>query len=1298
MFSPGITENPPVPGSEDAKRWLTPGATPPGWHSPGPSCSITNSQGKTVASFVEIVGVARGPWMYEDCRTSYDAVNGGSPLPRGHWCDSDGDLYDPALVPNFFEACVSPSDPTCRGIIHVEFDGDWFAAGYCGAGTACDNNTLVHQTVSGSLLTLVDVQGFVYWDPGHLNETWHGFSGWELHPLTAWRIHQPSPPLAGGFDCANWSCSNYSPPSSMAVASNGTAESVLSNPSTCNYQGGFYTSLIRGTPPPAQGSSVGTPLPTNVTSVFFFTKIISRNLGAPCTGPSGSGPRYNLYMSLYFRLATPVAACGTYNGYSWLDSRIGIVDVNGTDFAPGYSWKYNGTGVGACGWGTTVSQLGVGWLGQLAASSASFCGSDEAAYGISNDPCTLTGVAIGMDGYDVSVAANLFELDIGTGRPVVSYLSVAHGYPNTQILVTGESFNAAKSVSICGVSAPFIVSSDNTILTVAPQITSGLPQVCDVQVTSSVGGQSAISPSDRFTVDAGSIGGSIVAVDAHGGFDNCGAGSGAWGGRLDWHNCPFSAWSTVISTTNPTDVIVVIVTCRHTTDCNPVVTDGSGSAFQLRANRTVYPSSCTGSFCSWSGSIAEFYYQANRILTLDNVMVRVTSSPDKDSMEVLALANVGQSIWDPSASLPYSTTGNQQGNTTFSITTSPSFQNDFVMVSSSANNSTVCGSGPSAPFVGLDQAGPAGGFAYYQAPTSFTSLRYSCTGSIVEAYADGVCSISSCGTVPARDFDCVNWNCQNFVAPSGLTVDTNGTAEIRQSNPGTCDWTNSFYDSLIRGTPPPAQGPPQGTSLPTGITQVSASLKLIDRNLGAACSGPSGPGPRYHLFISLYYQLAQTVSACGTFSGASWLDTQVRVENINGADSPMGTISTFGGSNDPAVGACGFSIATSGISPGSNGTLAADVVNQCANAELAWGIPSSNACTLTGVEIGTEGFDLSSFDTNWFNLTMSNTLTGGSHAVHGFSLIRGTNNGLYWNSLSNAGWAGWQQIPGATLSTPALCPSSPGRIDVVIRGTDGSIYHSSFTNGVWSGSWDGPGGGTLDSPSCAVLNGLLYVAVRGTDNGTWVNSLNMTTGRWASWVSLGGGTLSTPVLVATPSLSRLDVVIRGTDNSIYHMAMTGGQWSGVWDSPGGATLYTPAVVSDSVSLQVVVTGTDHGVWYNSLNLTTGSWSGWSVLSGSASAAPALTIDSSGTVNLVVKGTDNGIWHKSKPSGGSWSAWDSPGGGTRGTPAVTMLGGKMFVVVTGTDSAIWFNEYGSGWSNWTGLGGSTPSAPSLSILS
>jgi len=42
---------------------------------------------------------------------------------------------------------------------------------------------------------MIDVQGFVYWDPGNLNATWHQFNGWEIHPLTAWKLSSTPPPV-----------------------------------------------------------------------------------------------------------------------------------------------------------------------------------------------------------------------------------------------------------------------------------------------------------------------------------------------------------------------------------------------------------------------------------------------------------------------------------------------------------------------------------------------------------------------------------------------------------------------------------------------------------------------------------------------------------------------------------------------------------------------------------------------------------------------------------------------------------------------------------------------------------------------------------------------------------------------------------------------------------------------------------------------------------------------------------------------------------------------------------------------
>jgi hypothetical protein len=64
-------------------------------------------------------------------------------------------------------------DPAMK-TIHVEIDGTWIAAA-------------VAPSLLPPLGTRIDVQGFVYWDPDHVDSAGHSYSGWELHPLAAWR-------------------------------------------------------------------------------------------------------------------------------------------------------------------------------------------------------------------------------------------------------------------------------------------------------------------------------------------------------------------------------------------------------------------------------------------------------------------------------------------------------------------------------------------------------------------------------------------------------------------------------------------------------------------------------------------------------------------------------------------------------------------------------------------------------------------------------------------------------------------------------------------------------------------------------------------------------------------------------------------------------------------------------------------------------------------------------------------------------------------------------------------------------
>ena len=60
--------------------------------------------------------------------------------------------------------------------IRVEIDNTWISAG------------VAPPRWPRRLGAKLDVQGFVYWDPGHVDSAGHAYSGWELHPVAAWRL------------------------------------------------------------------------------------------------------------------------------------------------------------------------------------------------------------------------------------------------------------------------------------------------------------------------------------------------------------------------------------------------------------------------------------------------------------------------------------------------------------------------------------------------------------------------------------------------------------------------------------------------------------------------------------------------------------------------------------------------------------------------------------------------------------------------------------------------------------------------------------------------------------------------------------------------------------------------------------------------------------------------------------------------------------------------------------------------------------------------------------------------------
>jgi len=229
-----------------------------------PPCTITNVHNNVVSTFVEVDGVYLYDYLFAsgDCSKGYKPVNGGGPYPNNQtFCDNTGDIR---------------AMGTTNGYIHIEFDQDWLAKGYCGSTVSYCNNVTIAQKVSSGTISL-DLQGFVYWDDTH----------WELHPLAAWKVTPPPPApdfsiganpsaltiaigssgtstitlaslngLSGtvnlGVTIASsglvivWPTASVSP-SSVTLTANGTATSTLTVSTSVLTTPGTYTVTVTGT-------------------------------------------------------------------------------------------------------------------------------------------------------------------------------------------------------------------------------------------------------------------------------------------------------------------------------------------------------------------------------------------------------------------------------------------------------------------------------------------------------------------------------------------------------------------------------------------------------------------------------------------------------------------------------------------------------------------------------------------------------------------------------------------------------------------------------------------------------------------------------------------------------------------------------------------------------------------------------------------------------------------------------------------------------------------------------------------
>jgi len=161
-------------------------------------------------TFVEFHNVTVVNKSREDCSTMYSADNGGGPYPHG-WqsCDATFTLATPGYGDDSCPSCYMHR-------LYAGIDRDWNASGIAPP-----------IPIEGQR---IDIQGYIYWNNANVNATFHSFSGWELHPVTAWQLtHLPI--------LAEISYTPSNPTSAQTITFNGTG-SGGTGPYTFNWDFG----------------------------------------------------------------------------------------------------------------------------------------------------------------------------------------------------------------------------------------------------------------------------------------------------------------------------------------------------------------------------------------------------------------------------------------------------------------------------------------------------------------------------------------------------------------------------------------------------------------------------------------------------------------------------------------------------------------------------------------------------------------------------------------------------------------------------------------------------------------------------------------------------------------------------------------------------------------------------------------------------------------------------------------------------------------------------------------------------
>jgi hypothetical protein len=247
--------------------------------------------------------------------------------------------------------------------------------------------------------------------------------------------------------------------------------------------------------------------------------------------------------------------------------------------------------------------------------------------------------------------------------------------------------------------------------------------------------------------------------------------------------------------------------------------------------------------------------------------------------------------------------------------------------------------------------------------------------------------------------------------------------------------------------------------------------------------------------------------------------------------------------------------------------------------------------------------------------------------------VHGADGAIWQRTWDGSSWGTWTDLYGVAVGNPTAVSYEPGQIDLFVVGTDGRIYHKFWDGNVWSGWFSdiqAPPPGIYPGASPAVSSwgpGRLDVVVRGADNAVWHDS-NSGYG-WSGWEDLGGTVVDNPA-TTSPAPGQVDVFAVGTNGDIFRDAWGGSSWSGWTDQ---------------------LSGPPQGGIFGGASVAVSSWG-------------------NGRIDMFVHGGNNNLWHTAW-NGSSWSAWDNRGGYLESDPAVASWGSNWIdLFAIGTDYKAW----------------------------